>query len=110
MTPRTTDIQISAPRTTVDTQIIADQERAIARLKAELELAESRERELEQLAVDRFNPPDDDATTIESMLEVAADALEASPCSCPPGAADREADPCQRCVALGRVADEAIAR
>lgn len=98
-----------APRTTIDSQIIADQERTIARLRSEVELLEHHDRELEEAIVERFNPPDDDSSTTYTVLEHVADLVEAQPCACPAGAGEDE-EPCWRCQALGRVNDEAIAR
>jgi hypothetical protein len=59
--------------------------------------------------IEWFNPPDGDEAE-ESLL---ADAvmragkfIEAQPCTCEEGAAEFLVDPCARCAALGRAADE----
>lgn len=64
------------PRTSVDTQIIADQEREIARLRAKVELLEQHDRELDELVSERFNPPDDDSSTTYTVIGNVADFIE----------------------------------
>lgn len=61
--------------------------------------------------IDQLNPPDEDMSEIYIMctaIDRAADYIAATPCTCPPEAADPMVydDPCDRCAALGRRADE----
>lgn len=101
---------IITPAVDDDGVLIAEQARRIARLSAELEGERESAGEDFDHAVERFNPSDDDSTTLQSMIDTAVEALEATPCSCPPGAQVLEADPCSRCRALGRAGDVVIAR
>lgn len=68
-----------------------------------------RDSEIFNHCVERFNPKDDDGLSTLGMIDLAADALEAAPCTCAPDA-EEEADPCRRCEALGRLADKVIER
>lgn len=61
--------------------------------------------------IDRLNPPDGETSEVHGMctaIDRAAAFIETIPCTCPPGAADPMVydDPCDRCAALGRCADE----
>lgn len=56
-----------------------------------------------------FNPPDDDVAEIAIHLDAimrAGKFIEAQPCTCEDGAAEYLVDPCPRCQALGRAADQ----
>lgn len=97
------------PRTSVDTQVIADQERAIARLRAEVELLEQHDREFDELVSERFNPPDDDSSTAYSVIEGVAAFIEGLPCACTPAQIE-DWDACPRCRVLGRIGDAHVAR
>lgn len=69
-------------RSALDTQIIADQERAIARLRAEIELLRHHDEQFEELIVEKFNPRDDDSVTSYSVIEDVAEFIEGLPCTC----------------------------
>lgn len=70
-----------------------------------------------RLVVDRvielLNPPDDDAAEVSiciTAVEGIAGYVASLPCVCLPGAAEYEVDACDRCRALGRVADKPAGR
>lgn len=68
---------------------------------------------LRDLIIDRLNPPDSDFAEIHIMctaIEDAAELIESIPCACTPAARLGEDDPCPRCQALGRIADERVER
>lgn len=70
-------------------------------------------RDLADKVIEWFNPPDDDVAEIAIMLDAvtrAGEFIEALPCTCGDGAAEFDVDPCKRCEALGRAANQSIDR
>lgn len=63
--------------------------------------------DLSELLAERFNPPDDDSVNEWTIVNDAADFIEAQPCDCP---LDPAEDTCPRCELLGRRRDQPIAR
>lgn len=60
-----------------------------------------------------FNPPDDDIAEEAILLDAiqrAGEYIESLPCTCGDGAAEFAVDPCDRCQALGRAANQSIDR
>jgi hypothetical protein len=92
-----------------DSAIIANQERRIARLAAEVALLEDREQQLDTLVEMRFNPPDDDAGDSLSVIGGVATFIESLPCECTPEQIE-DYDACARCRVLGRRGDKAVER
>lgn len=92
-----------------DGEIIAQQARQIARLRADLELAEQHDADLWELIVERFNPPDDDSIIAYGVIEGAADFIEKLPCECTAEQIE-DLDACARCHVLGRIGDKPLVR
>jgi hypothetical protein len=68
---------------------------------------------LADIAVECFNPPENDEpeeVLIGSAIKAAGEYLLTLPCTCPPGAAEFEVDACGRCQVLGRSANNPIER
>jgi hypothetical protein len=62
---------------------------------------------------DALNPPDGDEAEVSLCMDAvtkAADYIRSLPCTCGPGAAENEVDPCRRCAALGLAADRPVDR
>lgn len=61
--------------------------------------------DIEETAVELFNPPDNDTDDIHAILRRAAEFIEAQPCYCTPALIE-DNDACERCNVLGRQGDE----
>jgi hypothetical protein len=68
---------------------------------------------LRDTIIQAFNPPDEDVAEPSLMtdtLDLVWAYVVAQPCTCQPGAADFEVEPCDRCAVLGRAADAVVER
>lgn len=68
---------------------------------------------LRDTIIEAFNPPDDDVAEVALMTDTLDRVwayVVAQPCTCPPGAAAFEVEPCDRCAVLGRAADVVVER
>jgi hypothetical protein len=96
-------------RSALDTQIIADQERTIARCRLVIREYEDEVKQIDELVCERFNPADDDSHSTYVVIENVATFIESLPCECTPEQVE-DHDACARCRTLGRIGDDPVAR